>query len=491
MERVEHKKERSLRDRLERRAEVRNVIALSIPVVVAATSRAVMDVVDFMMITALQLPDAQAAILPSQIVMWSYMVLGMGITMMVNTFASQCLGRKDDASAGSYAWQGLYIAAGFGLIGLAIRPMLPWVIQAIGHAPRVQAMETAYARVALLTAGPTIAAYGLGWFFVGIHRPWVTMWSAIEANVVNIVVSYVLIFGYLGFEPQGIAGAAWGTLAAVIYRTVRLVLVLVSPAIASRFAPGRSWRPSWRRLRDLLRVGLPFGLQVFCEVVVWAIFVNLLVGRTFGTSHLIATNTAWQYMRIAFLPAMGVGHAITALVGRSIGAGEPERAVREVRYAMLITLGYMSALSLLYALKGSALIGLFIDRSDVVAIGARIMLCAAVFQVFDAVAIAYSAALRGAGDTFVPSVFYIVSHWVIIVGGGWFMVTAFPQLGSLGPWLAASGLIVATGVFMWFRWHSRAWMKIDLFKADKEAPPRDGDTRMEDTGPSEVAQPAG
>ena len=119
------------------------------------------------------------------------------------------------------------------------------------------------------------------------------------------------------------------------------------------------------------------------------------------------------------------------------------------------------------------------------------MLCAAVFQVFDAVAIAYSAALRGAGDTFVPSVFYIVSHWVIIVGGGWFMVTAFPQLGSLGPWLAASGLIVATGVFMWFRWHSRAWMKIDLFKADKGAPPRDGEPQMEGTGASEVAQPAG
>ncbi len=456
----------TLEERLQRRAEIRNVIAMSIPVVVAMTSRAVMDIVDFMMITALELPEAQAAILPAQIVMWSFIIFGMGVVMMVNTFASQCMGRGDYVAAGSYAWQGLYIAAGFGLIGLALRPMLPSVVGMIGHAAHVQALEIAYTQVALFTVAPTIAAYGLGWFFVGIHRPRVTMWSAIEANVVNIVVSYVLIFGHLGFEPLGIAGAAWGTLAAVSYRTVRLAVVLVSPSINARFASRSTWRPSWRRLGDLARVGTPFGLQTFCEVVVWAIFVNVLVGRTFGTIHLIATNTAWQYMRIAFLPAMGVGQALTALVGRSIGAGDPDRAVREVRYAVMTTLAYMGALSLLYALKARDLIGLFSNEPEVMAIGATIMLCAAVFQLFDAIGITYSAALRGAGDTFVPSLFYIVSHWVIIVGGGWLIAAAFPELGSLGPWLAASGLIIVTGLFLWWRWHSRAWMKIDLFKTD-------------------------
>lgn len=453
-----------LEQRQQRRAEVRNVIAMSIPVVVTTSSRAFMDIADYVMITRLPEVEAQAAILPAQIVMWSYIILGLGIVSMVNTFASQSLGRKQYRECSAFGWQSLYLAAFFGILGFAVRPVLPALIAWFGHAPKVQVLEIVYSQTALLAAGPTIAAYGLGSFFIGIHRPWVAMWSAIEANVINIAVSFVLIFGHLGFEPMGIAGAAWGTLAAVSYRTVRLLLTLLGPSAAKVYHSRNTWMPSWRCLKSLLRVGLPCSLQWLCDVVVWAIFVNVLVGSRFGTVHLIATNTAWQFMRLAFMPTIGVGQALTALVGKSIGAGDPNRAIREARIAALITVTYMGSLSLIYWLQGPALIRLFNSDPQVVRIGATIMVCAAVFQLFDAIGITYNAALRGAGDTFVPSMFFIVANWVIIVGCGWLVATRYPQLGSLGPWLAASGLIVITGLFLWWRWHSRAWMRINLFK---------------------------
>jgi MATE family multidrug resistance protein len=351
-----------------------------------------------------------------------------------------------------------------------LRPFLPALITAIGHDPNVQSLELAYSRVALLTVGPTTAGVGLGWFFVGIHRPWVTMWSVIEANVVNVLVSLVLIFGYLGFEPMGIAGAAWGTLAGVSYRTLRLTLVLVGPSMHRVYASRSTWRPSWSKLRRLLRTGMPCGLHWVSEVVVWAIFVTVLIGSKFGTAHLVATNTAWQYLRLAFMPTIGVGQAITALVGKSIGAGNPQRAVREVRYGVLITLAYMGTLAFIYGFLGRELISLFNSEPEVVRIGGSIMICAAIFQLFDALGIIYNSALRGAGDTFVPSVFFIVSNWVIIVGGGWWVASTYPELGSLGPWIVASGLIVITGIFLWWRWHQRAWMKIDLFGSARPQP---------------------
>lgn len=478
--------ELALEQRTLRRAEVRNVITMSIPVVVTTSSRAFMDIMDYLMISRLGLGEAQAAILPSQIIMWSYIILGMGIASMVNTFASQSLGRKQYRDCSSYVWQSLYVALAFGLVALALRPNLPALVAWIGHDPKVQSLELAYTRVALLTVGPTITAYGFGWFFVGVHRPRVTMWTAIEANVVNVAVSFVLIFGHLGFEPMGIAGAAWGTLAAVSYRTIRLGLTLVAPSAARTFHSRSTWHPSWRCMKGLLRVGLPCSFQWLCDVVVWAIFVNVLVGTKFGTIHLIATNTAWQYMRLAFLPTIGVGQALTALVGKSIGADDPARAVRETRIATLITLVYMGSLSMLYWLKGPELIRLFNADPKVVEIGTTVMMCAAVFQLFDAVGITYSAALRGAGDTFVPSMFFIVSNWVIIVGCGWLVATHYSHLGSLGPWLAASGLIVITGVFLWWRWHSRAWMRIDLFQASVD----DGNTVEGDSKEGTAAIPS-
>ncbi len=450
--------------RRQRRGEVRNVIAMAIPVVITTSSRALMDIADYIMITCLGSDEAQAAILPGQMVMWVYIVLGMGIVSLVSTFASQSLGRKQYRECSTYAWQGLYIAAVAGVIAVVLRPFLPVLIAAIGHEPAVQELERAYTRVALLTAGPTIAANALGWFFVGIHRPWTTMWSVIEANAVNVVVSVVLIFGYLGFEPMGIVGAAWGTLAGVSYRAVRLAFSLVSPSMERVYASRHTWRPSGTKLRQLLRAGLPCGAHWVSEVLAWSVFVTVLVGTRFGTAHLVATNTAWQYLRMSFMPTVGVGQALTALVGKSIGAGDPQRAIRETRFAMIITLAYMGALSVVYGLFGRELIKLFNDDPAVAEIGAGIMICAAVFQLFDALGITYNSALRGAGDTFIPSAFFIISSWILIVGGGWLVATLWPGLGSLGPWLAASSFIIIAGVFLWWRWHGRAWMKIDLFR---------------------------
>ncbi len=452
-------------DRQRRRAEIRNVIAMVIPVVITTSSRAMMDVVDYVMITWLPTDEAQAAILPAQMLMWSYIVLGLGIVSMVNTFASQSLGRRELRECSAYAWQGVHLGMVLGVLGTAIIPVIPSLVGWIGHEPRVQSAEIDYLHITLLGIAPTIMAEALGWFFVGIHRPWVAVWTTLEANVVNAIVVYVLMFGHLGFEPMGISGAATGTVVAVCYRTVRLGLAMLLPSVAGTFGTRDTWIPSWRRLVKLLRVGIPCGIQWVTEIVVWAIFVNVLVGRKFGTTHLIATSISWQYMRIAFLPTIGVGRALSALVGKSIGEGNPQRAIREARWAALITLAYMGSLSVVYTAFGSALVAWFNADPEVVDIGAKVMICTAIFQLFDAFGITYGSALRGAGDTFVPSVFFIISHWVIIVGGGWWVATTYPQWGCIGPWIAGATLIVVTSLFLWWRWHSRAWMKIDLFAA--------------------------
>jgi len=436
---------------------------MSIPVVITTSSRAVMDMADYVMITWLHQPEAQAAILPAQVIMWSYIVLGFGIASVVNTFAAQALGRKEPRECSAYAWQVLYVAVVFGALAFVARMGVAPLVALIGHDPRVQINEIAYSRIALLTAAPTIAANGLGWFFVGIHRPWITMWTAIEANVVNVIVSYTLMFGVFGTEPMGISGAAWGTFAAVCYRMVRLTVGLITPYMAQTYHARDTWRPSWRHMRRFLRIGLPAGFQLAGEVVVWAIFINVLIGRRFATEDLIATNTCWQFMRLAFFPAYGVGHALTALVGKSIGSGNPRRAMRETRIGVGMTVAYMGMMSMIYGLFGGQLIGLFSTNVLVVEIGAKVMLCAAVFQLFDAMGITYLSALRGAGDTFVPAVIMVGSLWIVVVGGGWAVTEIWPEWGSVGPWLAASTLFIVTSIMLWWRWHSRAWMKISVF----------------------------
>ncbi|MHC4067321.1 MAG: MATE family efflux transporter, partial [Planctomycetota bacterium] len=180
-----------------RRSELRSVIAMSAPMVIATCTRMVMDITDYFMISRLPGGEAQAALLPAQLFLWTYIVIGMGVVSIVATFASQALGRERYADCSAYAWQGLYLALVFGLLGFGFKPLLPWLISAVGHDATVQAMELDYCSVAVWSIGPTIAAAALSSFFNGVHHPRVTMWSALEGIVINFAVSFCLIFGKL------------------------------------------------------------------------------------------------------------------------------------------------------------------------------------------------------------------------------------------------------------------------------------------------------
>ncbi len=450
-----------------RRRELRGVVIMAIPMVITTSTRMVMDVTDYFMISRLPDGTAQAALLPAQLFLWTYMVIGMGVVSIVATFASQALGRKRYSDCSAYAWQGLYLAVAFGLLGFAVWPMLPWLVSAVGHDAAVQKLELAYCNVAVWSIGPTIAAAALSGFFNGVHHPKVTMWSAIEGIVINFAVSFCLIFGKLGLPEMGIAGAAAGTVVATFYRSVRLAVTMCLPRFNERFRARETWRIDRGKMVNVLRVGSPQGGQWFSDVVVWMLFVNVLVGRMFGTPHLIATNVAWQYLRISFLPAIGVGMAVTSLVGKAVGQRDHWRAVRETRLAILAVGVYMGLMAAAFLFFGRELIAFFNDQPEIVAIGGGVMICAAVFQVFDGMGMIYTSALRGAGDTLWPSVMFVVSHWLILIGGGFLIAWFLPGLGSLGPWIAASGLLIICGLLLWWRWHVRAWMKIDIFREDE------------------------
>ena len=164
------------------RRELGDVIRMSIPIVVATCSRMVMDVTDYWMISRTGDSDAQAGILPAQMVIWAYIVIGMGTVSIINTMASQSLGRGDRRTCSAYAWQGLYLSVVFWLIGVVLWPALPHVFRLAGHEPQIQLMESRYAAIIVWTIGPTIAAIGLSSFFNGVHRPRVTAMAAVESG---------------------------------------------------------------------------------------------------------------------------------------------------------------------------------------------------------------------------------------------------------------------------------------------------------------------
>ncbi|KKM19196.1 hypothetical protein LCGC14_1658080, partial [marine sediment metagenome] len=156
-------------------------------------------------------------------------------------------------------------------------------------------------------------------------------------------------------------------------------------------------------------------------------------------------------------------------------------ARRRVHAAILIAVGYMGLCGVVFYVFRHSLIGVFAraggnagvspaESAEMIRIGAQVLICAAVFQTFDAVGIVFIGALRGAGDTLWPMLVTFGSSWGVIVGGGVAAIAFLPQLTSIGPWMAASLYVIMIGPLMWCRFEFGAWRNIDLLGRRPAAP---------------------
>ncbi len=411
----------------------------------------------------------------------------MGVLTVINTYVSQHLGAGRPERSAAYAWNGLWMGAIFWIailapVGLLVGPLMSGVAQVVESAtsgaltfsPEVIRLQNEYARVLLLGALPVIWARGISHFFFGMHRPGIILIASLIGNGVNVLANWLLIFEQipgLGVPGAGLglAGAALGTVIGTAVEFAIPFAVFLGPALHARCATRSAWRLQRTPLRDIFKTGWPAGLMFGNEVVCWWILLAIIIG---GISP--ADNAAgWiglRYMQLSFMPAIGLSIAITAVVGRAMGAGRPDLAVRRAWLGLSVGMAYMGLCAAAFFLFRGPLVEFFIDRgttspemaAEILEIGAKVMIAAAIFQVFDAIGICLAGALRGAGDTVWPGVATAGLSWTVLIGGGYAMVALFPELRSIGPWIASAAYIILFAVFMLLRFLLGPWKRIEL-----------------------------
>lgn len=397
------------------------------------------------------------------------MALAMGVLTIVNTYVSQNLGAGRHREAPAYAWNGMWLGLTFWLVALVPYGLfLPRIFAVAGVEPVQADLASTYGQILIFGACLTLSTRALAQFFYGVHRAGVIMVAALIANTANVVLSYALIFGVWGLPRLGMAGSAWGTVLATALELAIPLGVFLSPATHARFGTRHAWRFSPRHIGDLLRLGWPGGAMFGNEMICWAYFMVHLVSQ-FGTEHATAGWIAHQYMQISFMPAVGISVACTALVGRYMGMRRPDLAAQRARLGLTLAMTYMGLCGVGFVLFREPMVRLFIrpdTAPDAVArlldLGSVFLIATAAFQLFDAMAMVITGALRGAGDTVVPGVATVLLSWIVVVGGGEAMVAAFPNLRSIGPWMAAATYIVVLALFLLTRYFQGHWQSIRL-----------------------------
>ncbi len=435
---------------------------LAVPNVASTMTQTLLSIVDFWIVS--QLPyasEAQAAVSSAGMIFITMFALPLGTLTCVTTMVSQSLGAGRRRDCAAYAWQGIWSGMSFGTILLLLWPVLPSFYAWVGHEPAVQSMETDYTRIRLLSLGAAGAGVALDNFFNGIHRPAISFASALAGNVFNAVISYGLVLGKWGLPEMGVAGAAWGTAAASLLRSVCLIWAMCYGRTAAPYEPLRAWKPDWSKTIRLLRVGIPSGMAFLLDIGAWSMFLALIIGK-FGTTHLAATAVVWRYLEASFMPAVGIGMAVSTAVGKAVGQGRPPLARRMTWIGLAINTTYMSLLALTFVLFGAQMIGFFNPEPAVITLGAQLLIFAAAFQFFDAIGITHSSALRGAGDTLWPSAVGALQVWTILFGGSLLVTWLRPEWGSYGPWAFATLFVICIGITLFIRWRLGTWEQMDV-----------------------------
>jgi len=439
---------------------------LAAPMVVTTVSFTIMQFVDRVMVSRLG-KDALAAILPAGFVSFLPSGFAIGALTSLNTFVSQSLGRGDRKGCANYYWQALYMGFAYFVAVVAIMwPAAPWLFKLMGQPPAIIEMEVIYLRIILYAHILAVINWSSSQFFMGIHRPVITMCASLCGQAVNVVANYVLIFGKFGFPRMGIAGAGWGTFIGIAVAAGINMSVFLSRRINARFESRRALGVHFGRMVDLLKVGLPAGFGLMVNVAFWGVILVGLVGR-FGTDALAATSAVLAFTSLSVMPVVGIGTALTAAVGKTIGHGKKDLAMKQTSVCLRVALIYMGLVGVCFFLFRYELMAFWTTDPErdrgVIEAGADILICAAVYQIFHAARTIYSGALRGAGDTIWLAIISGAGAVVILWLGGAIMAAAFPALGALGPWMAAALSIISVGLANRWRFNSKRWMNIDLF----------------------------
>jgi MATE family multidrug resistance protein len=426
------------------RAESRATIALAVPIMAGQVSQMAMGLVDSAMVGRVGVLPLAASAFANNLISGPF-VFGVGLLTCLSVRASQSHGAGDRRESGEFLRHGLVLALVAGLLATLSVWILSFHLHRFGQDAAVARESRSFLLLLGLSIVPAILSMGLKGWCEALGSPWPPTLLLFLAVPLNVFLNWVLIYGNLGFEAQGLEGAGWATLWS---RVAALGAMVIYVARSPQMRPSLPlhWARKLERPRfiSLLQIGVPAALQIVLEVgafALGAIWVGWL-GKEALAAHQIALSCA----STTFMLPLGLAMATTIRIGTAIGGGDLGR-VRAIGFTSLaLSLLVMATTATIFAVFGRSIAGAFVDDPQVAIIAAQLLTIAAIFQLFDGLQVVGAGALRGLSDATVPMLLCFLAYWLIGLPAGYFAAFSW-KWGAVGIW---SGFALALALLSGF-----------------------------------------
>ncbi len=424
-------------------SELRDLWKLALPLALAQAGQALMGLVDTAVLGRLS-AVAQAGAGLGNSLTFTCCFFGMGVMMALDPLISQAIGAGEVARARTHYWQGVWLALLTSVVVMAMMIGLLFTLEPFGVDPAVAAGAREYMWWRLPGVAGLLLFVSARSYLTGIDKASAAFWAMVVANVANLGLDLVLVFGFGPIPALGVAGAATATVLCT-WLQFGLLLLGFDPA-----PEGTQRKYDSSEVGRALRIGAPIGFHFIAESAVFSL-TGLFAGKL-GAIPAAAHQVALNWASITFCVASGIGAAAATRVGWSIGRDDTPAARRGGFTAFASGVVFMALSSLLFVVIPRPMAWLMSEDAAVIDTVVALFVVVAVFQISDGVQAVGAGALRGTGDTTFTFWANIVGHWAIGFPVAYLLGIRGP-FGIVGLWWGLSAGLTAVAVTLVVRFN--------------------------------------